>query len=1305
MPRSQALFRSRHWAILAAAFLAALVAAGPARQAGGGSAPDFNGIVSAVITCTAAEGCQTGDDGVVNLLLQNTGDALMEGIEAEVTFSAEFDKLAVLQAHPDTVTCDVEGLTVTCTGNLEGGQELTLEVVSEIAVPSDDDEFCGNIISAVGIAEWSAEDKFSSSSAGAQLEPCGTTFTVNNNGDAADLDLEDGLCNAGAGFCTLRAAIEQANATEGKDTIHFAPGLGLIAPQTDLPIVSGPVNIDNDLAGGEVQITSDGGHVLDVRGGNSRVMGLTLYGGNLGGGLMFFENGGNEVIHCWLGTTLHDDPVTGNFYGVILASDGNLAQGNIIAGNRVGLDVQGNGNVIDGNVIRGNDVAMEVSGSENRIGVPGAAPSNHIQGPGGLFGAIYIYSEQATGNVVANNWIGINGPNAARNFGFGVQITGASGNVIGGLDEESRNVITGNSDGGILINTVEGGDPANDNQVLGNYIGVGVDGGAPPPIPGDRGPAPPVHGVSLLAGSSGTVVQGNVISGHTGDGVYVEDSADNTISANRIGTDAAGELAVPNGGRGVALLNSPGNLVGGDTFAQGNVISGNALNGLLVQGTASTDIEVRANHIGSDIDGDVALPNGSTGIEVDDGAAHVTIANNVVAYNLGLGIGYECADDTVVQGNLVLANASGGLYICGNANQIGGPGKGGGNIISSNGGNGIYLSGPVTEGNAIQGNLIGVTPDGISAAPNTGYGIHLKDAAHNTIGGHSPDERNVVSGNALHGIYIEGALSTGNFVGSNLVGTDITGDSPVPNTGVGISIVLGALANQVGAPGSGNVISGNTQGGLGMEEAGGNTVQANRIGLGASPGVLVPNAGNGIDLIPSGGGAIIGGSGEGEGNIISGNAGTGIYVASDNNTIAGNYIGTDETGNAAVPNGGDGVRVLGTLNNIGVPDAGNIISGNAGNGLSLAGGQATLAQANRIGAGAWHGVAVPNGADGVHITDGSGSLLGGAVLPHGNVIGGNLGRGVAMAGVISAPVSLVGNYIGVDSNGDPLANGADGVFVGPPFEAVDGLPFFSIAVNEIAFNAGAGIVVFGDKSVGVPFFNNRIHDNGGLGIDLGSDGVTPNHGQGNTVIGPNHFQNYPVLTSIVLTGPADTTINGTLDTIGDRPYEIEFFANDSCDPSGHGEGQHSITAVTVTTDGNGHAAFSVPVSALDISGKYVTATARNVTPDVFDPYADDTSEFSLCLAGPKGAAIDLFEGWNLVPDWPGDEAGTAAEVIALLDASVDPNTWDSIAHFTGSIWLQTFANAPLPSFNTLTDLEEGEDYWLFVTADTQLFLQ
>jgi len=165
---------------------------------------------------------------------------------------------------------------------------------------------------------------------------------------------------------------------------------------------------------------------------------------------------------------------------------------------------------------------------------------------------------------------------------------------------------------------------------------------------------------------------------------------------------------------------------------------------------------------------------------------------------------------------------------------------------------------------------------------------------------------------------------------------------------VGVRIDGGAHNNIVGGsgPGDGNVVSG---GGLGVGILGsgtdGNVVKGNFIGTNASGTAAVPNS-VGVQIGSGAQGNIIGGSGPGEGNVISGNQFEGVRILSDtsNNIFKGNYIGTDASGTAAVPNGTRGVWISGSQNNtIGGTGAGegNVIAYNAYNGVWVYGTDAT----------------------------------------------------------------------------------------------------------------------------------------------------------------------------------------------------------------------------------------------------------------------------------------------------------------------------------------------------------------------------
>ncbi len=157
--------------------------------------------------------------------------------------------------------------------------------------------------------------------------------------------------------------------------------------------------------------------------------------------------------------------------------------------------------------------------------------------------------------------------------------------------------------------------------------------------------------------------------------------------------------------------------------------------------------------------------------------------------------------------------------------------------------------------------------------------------------------------------------------------------------------------------------------------------------------------------------------------------------------------------------------------------------------------------------------------------------------------------------------------------------------------------------NVIAHNDSAGghpgvSVLAGTNNL---ILGNSIFDNGGLGIDLGNDGVTANDtADGDT--GANNLQNFPVITGVNASGGM-TTVTGRLNSTANTTYRIEVFANNTIDSNGYGEGQVFIGAQNATTDASGNVSFSVTNPFTQIgAGQRVTATAT-------DPN-NNTSEFS-----------------------------------------------------------------------------------------------
>jgi hypothetical protein len=466
---------------------------------------------------------------------------------------------------------------------------------------------------------------------------------------------------------------------------------------------------------------------------------------------------------------------------------------------------------------------------------------------------------------------------------------------------------------------------------------------------------------------------------------------------------------------------------------------------------------------------------------------------------------------------------------------------------------GFSTSAIVIAANAltVAGNEVGTDPAGTTGLGN-GDGIEI-DGANNLIGGTTAADRNILSGNINDGILITGAGATGNVVSGNFIGTDRNGTAVLGNLNTGVTI-NNAPGNFIGGtnPGAGNVISGN-----GTAE------------------------------------------GQGAGLLINGPGATGNFVQ-------GNFIGTNAAGTVQVANLGFGVAIVDAPGNtLGgtTPQARNIISGNAFSGvlISSAGATGNVIAGNFIGIAADGVHALGNTDDGITLSVADDNLIGGTAVGAGNVIAGNGMNGILITGGTASGNLVQGNFLGTNaSNASNLGNSLDGVLV--TGSASDNTIGGTVAGagNTIADNGRTGVVIA--SGTGDAILGNSIVANHKLGIDLGDDGVTPNHPVG-TGTGPNNLQNFPVLTSVVSTGTS-TVIQGTLNSTPETSFRLEFFANDAADPSGFGQGQLFLGAatLTVTTGPDGTATFTRTVPFALKGTQFVTATAT-------DPN-DNTSEFS-----------------------------------------------------------------------------------------------
>ncbi len=321
-------------------------------------------------------------------------------------------------------------------------------------------------------------------------------------------------------------------------------------------------------------------------------------------------------------------------------------------------------------------------------------------------------------------------------------------------------------------------------------------------------------------------------------------------------------------------------------------------------------------------------------------------------------------------------------------------------------------------------------------------------------------------------------------------------------------------------------------------------------------------------------------------------------------------------------NSSTGVLIFagGSSNTVGgtAPGAGNVISGNDGQGIGINGNGVTenVVQGNLIGTDAAGSGELGNSAGGVIINSGAtNNLIGGTDAGAGNVISDNGGGGFGSGVNIQAPGTegnrVQGNYIGTDITG--VAGLGDQAF---------GIEIHNQTANNSIGGTGAGegnVIAFlgftgilmDDSAVNNLIAGNSIFANGDLGIDLDIDGVTPNDA-GDTDTGANNLQNFPVITSI----SNGDTVEGTLNSMPNTEYTLEFFSNAACDPSGFGEGQTFVGSTVVTTNGSGNASFALTLATSVDLGDFITATAT-------DPN-NNTSEFSECKVFGKRIYLPLI---------------------------------------------------------------------------------
>jgi len=664
-------------------------------------------------------------------------------------------------------------------------------------------------------------------------------------------------------------------------------------------------------------------------------------------------------------------------------------------------------------------------------------------------------------------------------------------------------------------------------------------------------PLPPITAEMTIDGTSQPGYMGTPLVTVNGSGAAVAPSSGFDFEPGSDGSSILGLEITRFSIAGITVNGASNITIGGSTAGQGDVISGNQLAGVTLNGATTSRVVIEGNEIGTDATGTVALANG-IGVSVAGATANtigggVIADRNVISGNTTEGVEITGSPNAVpaslnvVEGNDIGTNAGGtgalgnggdGIVINGSAtgNTIGGFVAAARNVISGNAAVGVEVTGAGSNGNTVSGNYIGSNAAGNGAIANGNDGVRINGGATgNTIGGIVAAAGNVISANVTEGVEITGAGSNGNTVAANLVGTNAAGTAALANGGDGIGIDGGSTANTIGGTVSAarNVISGNTNAGIAISGAlaSGDAVTGNLIGTNASGQSPLGNA---IGVLVIGGTATtIGGATTGAGNVISGNFTAGIELNGTTVSgiqILGNRIGTDPTGRFPIVRAGQsdpqqalqnaGVVVIGSQGNTVGGDAvgtGNLISGNyVGVMLATIPGQGNpnLVQGNLIGTDLSGEKPVGN-IVGIYINGAAGNQVGGTGSGAGNIISGNSSVGVEIYGSASAGNLIEGNTIGLAADGRGVFRDSRGLFT-----QREGIFILNASANMIGGPAAlAGNVISGNESAGV-FIQSRSGTSSDNSVDGNFIGLGPggSAGPGNNGYGIVLFnaQNNPI---------------------------------------------------------------------------------------------------------------------------------------------------------------------------------------------------
>jgi hypothetical protein len=562
----------------------------------------------------------------------------------------------------------------------------------------------------------------------ALLVPAGASarkYTVNKTADPGPAKCQFQKKKLKKNKCSLRAAIEAANAHPGADKIVFRIGKGqkTITTQSSLPDLTDKVTIDGWTQKGFTSkplIEINGADVAPefglsiVPGAEDSVVRGLIINGNSGYGIRLFQVSGIDIAGCWIG--LQEDGVTPapvGFSGILLDSAPDTTIGGASAKER---------NVISGN--SGDGITATSSSSSTPV-------------------------------TIVGNRIGTNdaGTAAVGNGGTGIDLANAPGAITIGTPG-AGNVISGNGVDGVRLQDVD--EFSGTVTMQGNLIGVSADGETDLGN-GDDGIQHLSPRSNHIGGSSAAAR--NVISGNGGAGIHLEGAfnqsfgvPDNWIRGNYIGTNGAGLKGLGNTSQGVWLDNATAaTFVGGTGAGEGNVIAGSESIGRGIKVSGTDGVTIVGNKIGVNKNDAIVgdhLDN-AVGIDLAGGSFRFIGANaggaagpNVIGNNEIYGIRMDGGSGAYIANNFVGSTQQGavipngtdptsdaGIFVFNSAEAVIGETQNGApapNLIVNNHGDGVKVGNAFAEitrnlialNDGLGIDLLGGTEDGFGVNPN-----------------------------------------------------------------------------------------------------------------------------------------------------------------------------------------------------------------------------------------------------------------------------------------------------------------------------------------------------------------------------------------------------------------------------------------------------------------------------------------------------------------------------------------------------------------------------------------------------------